>query len=75
MFKLNILSGLYKFARHQKKTFSQLKQEESKNVIISELDDRCLISIEGKDAKKYLNIVTQGSSGNHNEWYWCDQQQ
>ena len=52
MIKLRSFKGFWKFGRSKRKSFNEMKQEESKQVIISELDDRCLMSIEGKDAKK-----------------------
>lgn len=44
--------GVCSFGRSQRKTVNQMKQEEARNAIISELDDRRLISLEGSDAKR-----------------------
>ena len=53
MMRLQAITPLFRFARITKKKPINPIEEESKHAIISELDDRCLISVEGADARKY----------------------
>jgi hypothetical protein len=54
MIRLNNLLPYFKFGRTQKKSVKKQIEDEAKNAIISELDDRCLFSLEGTDARKLL---------------------